>query len=1410
MSHSDHGNSNSQRPGANRSRKRQDNRRGGGPPRRGGRRNQHGKGRGGHQRKHGGNAPRKPAAPSLEYVLIQEDTSLSAEISAHPGPLRWRMIPDVALLSPGLYLRYRGSLQLVTRKLEVPNAVLYAVWNDENLSYRFPDGWASPGLRAAFLMPTPFSDEEGPPWIPIDASVPDTIDAWDTGLLSSQLDPVHCARFHADLSVDSYDLQVRATSVQEDGDVDADLALQQTMEWLARNPESDHPAAVTARVMLLEQGHGLQRAGVAAMRQSEEQTAALLDDVLTVLAPDVAPVLQAVQRLWLAEDDEQTEHFIALAQALAPHVANDESPLQKPSNLAVLTTWLTGIFGSRPDRERRRPARSLFAAFRLLRRTRGNIEAFDHPDFDLPTFPTSRALSDEITRELSYFPPRETDLERLIRAMAVGESTRDFGRIHLDHLRPFSLSYRRVRGYPIAARTLLGRYDGIVTMWSFRGRELDRQGIPARALNANFVFETSTWASIRAYGRVLGAQTAISPVLSEAVGTRPERGASHHPDVARLAELSDLSLEDVSERLGRATRARRPNQQRVSDAIAAHEFLVARLVRDQEALADWTPIEPEWGDAEDTAVRRHFMYWRTYCRSYLPSATETYAKFVERVVPELAALPWKIENEALALLRTWSRQVESERVAPYEDALYARLEAILAESEHAARDERVLNLLSVLASCSFEAWSKGVELLLDHAAWDQAEWNRILDGVRDAAVRDALRASDLFRRLATVFSDENIDSVGVAAGRVEWLRQLLVRGRQSQNIRWLLQRDAWPEVVYAPAFEQWFRDHAHAAIDDPDAAVEQLLQVAATHMSAESIDIPMIHLAQYAPQNQAQHLAVLQENKRGLALSAWLSNRPALDEASVNAALTLVVEEAQSIADLRVLATLVHAAESQGIQVDSVQRDALATRVQEHEVPRHDDLAFDRHLEAWRLLDLPLDTEAAAALGARVARALPHAKGFSGAHAFAYWAVDRALTRAMGDDLLAAMGEASTLPLFEGALEDFEWPEAVLRMLRVAARSKRNSRGFRSLWGALRHADQSYVLEALIDAWIARRANLDASATLQELKAFAEAYEAILTQYTADAAPEADDGDASADDEHVEETRGDDDAQEEEETEASDEEKTAAERLADDLKQYVLRRALERIQDAIGFWTEQIEHDPAPIPDTLARAFASPQRIQLGLRDGVFPRVLDHAQRAGLEVHDGRNVVANPLIPFGINVSPVALDVALAAALNVFEGEEDAKRVKLTRDGLSISWTAPKTDEDQQTATAENAPADATAETATAENASADAIAETATEEEAPAADASPEAGNTDETATAPANEDATPAEDAQKREDSARVAAWNAKDGAATSREIAAIQRILERDPVLHFRVRQNKDGEEVQLRWRSPNRRRGSAKKR
>lgn len=1382
MSQSDHDNSNPQRSRPKRSRNPHNARSSEGQPRRGGGRrnqpsNERDNRRGGARRKE----ENRPAKPSLEYVLIQEDLCLAAEITPHPGPMRWRVIPDVALLSPGLYLRYRGTLQLVTRKLAVPNAVLYAVWSDENLSYRFADGWASPGLRAAFLVPTPFADDEGPPWIPIDAAIPDTIDAWDTGLLSSQLDPVHCASFHAQLSVDARDLWVAATSVKEDGDKEADAALQQTMQWLARNPESDHPAAVTARVMLVEQGHGLQRAGVAAMRADDERTAALLSDVLSVLAPDVAPVLQAVHRLWSAEDDEQTEHFIALARALEPHVANDQSPLQQPQNLAVLTTWLTGIFGSRPDRERRRPARSLFAAFRLLRRTRGNVDAFTHPDIDLPTFPTSRALSDEITRELSYFPPRETDLERLVRAMAVGESTRDFGRIHLDHLRPFSLSYRRVRGYPIAARTLLGRYDGIVTMWSFRGKELEREGVPARALNANFVFETSTWASIRAYGRVLGAQTAISPVMAEAVSTRPERGAAHHPDVARLHELVSLDASEIGERLARATRARRPNQQRVSDAIAAHEYLVARLVRDRDALPEWTPIEPEWGDEEETAVRRHFMYWRTYCRSYLPAATDTYGAFIERVVPALSTLPWKIENEALALLRTWSRQVDAARVAPYESALQERLAAILDAHEHAARDERVLNILSVLAGVSFESWAQGVERLLNHAHWEEAEWNRILDGVREADVREALRASDLLVRLAQAFASAH--TVGVAAGRVEWLRQLLARGRRSQDIRWLLQRDAWPEVVYAPAFEAWFKERATTAIDAPDQAIQELLLIAAREMSAETIDIPMVYLMQLEGVEPRIVVDALLEHGRGLQLSAWLSNRSDLEKTTVDAALTLGVEQAQSIAELRALARLVYAAQSQGIEVEGAQRDRLAARVTEHTLPPNDYVAFDHQLDAWRLLDLPLDTEPAAVLSARVARAIANSKGPSAARDFAYWAADRALVREIGDDLNAAISDSSTLTLFAGALEDFQWPEAIARMLRVAARSKRNSRQFRSVWGALRNAGQSDVLEAWVDAWILRRAKSDAAATLQELRAFDDALEAFIEQFSVQN-PDADDADADQDDaqqndENDSVQESDDDAAHDasdDETD-SDEQKTAAERLADSLKERVQEQALERIRRTVRFWIAQLERADQAAVDALTsvvvHALAHPMRLRIALRDSVFPRVQEYASARDLKVQDPRNVIANPMIPFDLALAPAALNVAIAAALDVFADEASIKDVKLTRDGLQVAWDAPS-----------EQPEDDAAEETLDDASSSELDSEAESVQDESDVDADTHAASTDDAPNV-----------------SERVQQWQAEEAPTLS--IACIRRVLERDQQLQFSLRATPKGEEASVRWRRPPRR-------
>src|SRR5690625_4005915 len=67
---------------------------------------------------------------------------------------------------------------------------------------------------------------------------------------------------------------------------------------------------------------------------------------------------------------------------------------------------------------------------------------------------------------------------------------------------------------------------------------------------------------------------------------------------------------------------------------------------------------------------------------------------------------------------------------------------------------------------------------------------------------------------------------------------------------------------------------------------------------------------------------------------------------------------------LPIFARLVYAAESQGVNIDAATRDALSTRVSEHVLPPNDYVAFDHQLDAWRLLDLPLDTEPAAVLSA--------------------------------------------------------------------------------------------------------------------------------------------------------------------------------------------------------------------------------------------------------------------------------------------------------------------------------------------------------------------------------------------------------------------------------------------------------------
>lgn len=1333
----------------------------------------------------GGRRPERPAEPTLEYLLVQPNDALSAEITADPAPLRWRQVPDISLLGPGLYLRYRGSLQLVARELIFSDAVLYVLWDDEHMQYRTRDGWASPGLRAGFLVRTPFADNEGPPWIPIDAAIPDSIDEWDSGLLSSHLDPVHCTMFRAKLIAGQHGLQVSADAVREHARDEADAALLETITWLARNPESDHPAAVTARTMLVGQGHGLQRAGIASMSKDDADAQALVRDVLQVLAPEVAPVLHAVQALWMASDTEQESKFIELSSVLSP-LLHERSPLQQPAQLAVLTTWLTGIFGSRPDRERRRPARSLFAALRLLRRWRGDAAALTHADVELPTFPMSRELSDDITRELSFFPQGETDLERVVRALAVGESSRDFARPTLDHLRPFAVSYHRVRGYPIATRTLLGRYDGISTMWSFRGRELDDGAVPVPVLESNLVLDTTTWASVRAYARVLGANSALSPVLAAALALRPERGAEHHPDLVRIATLQGMSLEDVAEAQARATRARRPSGSRVLDAIAGHEFLVSRLSRDGSALESWAPVEPEWAGGDDCAVRRHFMYWRTYCRSVLPRAQAAYGAFLERVVPVLGDLPWKLENEALALLRIWSRTADASAVAAFGGPLQERLASILCADDTTARDERVLSILSVLAATSWEQWESGVRGVLALPSWAEAEWHRILEQPRQNDLGDAFVESELFVDLHARFAES--DAVGAANGRVEWLRQSMWRGRRAQSVRWMLHRESWPEVVFSAAFAQWFADRGMEALRNPDVAVVEVLELAAGLMTPETVDIAMHHLAERTLWPTREKARMLLDAGRPMSAVAWLSTTSDVGEEELNRALVEGLPVAKSAKELRQLAILLALGGARKIAVSDVTSNAVRAAIAAHTLPDADRVSLVALADAWRLANVPLEGEGAASILRNAVQCLADT-GDQGCRIFLGWAVEKSVLDELRDDVASALASPAAAELLPAALAEIVWPEAFKKALSTVIRIPRRSPAYRAVWSALRSASESYGLEGVVDAAVLAelsRSDADAVSRIREslismdetLKSLKEDQNSSVEDETNDARTEA----------SLTEGEGTEESSEQGEARV-----TAAERLGLQLSGIVRNDVVSRLRSAIQFWREALvdceSADVEAISPSIRASLALHVPLRLSLRESVLARVSAQALVRSVRVHDPRTVVANPMIRMGVDASPLAVEAVIEWVFDASSSDAETVKATVTRDSLVVS--SRRTD-------VEEVFGDADASEASAIDDS---------EHQEPTGDSSEEAS------TDAVDDDAQRSEELSE-ELPAVVRAWRGQATAEEMREIfgsalvvGLIRRILRRNSELNVSVSET-ISRDFSVRWgrpRRPTRRRG-----
>lgn len=1337
--------------------------------------------------------PAAPPAPALEYLLVQQSASLVAEIGNSPAPLIWSSIPDNAFLKPGLYLRYKGSLQAVARDMVFDNAVLFVLWDDEQLAYRTREGWERPGLRAGFLIPTSYPESEGPPWIPLDAAIPDSIYEWDKGLLSSHLDPSHCTMFKARLTSSPGALQVSAEAVHEDSREKADKALLDTIAWLARHPESDHPGAVAARTMLIEQGHGLQRAGVITMSHGDDVSSSMLRDVLAVLAPDVAPVLQAVYALWSAEEGAQEEPFMELARVLRP-LNDPRSPLQNPRQLAVLATWLIGIFGARADRERRRPARSLFAALRMLRKTRGDVDALRHPDVELPNFPASRALTDELIADLSWLPNEETDLERLVRALAVGESSRDFARPTLAHIRPFAQSFYLTRPWPVATRTLLGRYDGITTMWSFRGRELDERGGDIRALASGLILQTSTWASSRAYGRIIGFQGALAEPLSQALALKPDRGPEHSPELVKIAELHGLSLEDAVERLAKATRARRPNADRVVEAISTHEYLVSRLSTEPTAIPDWTPIEPEWTGGEDTAVRRHFMYWRTWCRSVIPRAQETYGAFIQRVLPHLGELPWKLENEALALIRNWANRADKAEVEAILPALEARLEAIV-EDAGATRDERLLAILTVLASCSFEKWEEGVRRILDHPGFDYAEWNRILELPRQNDAGEALLASSVFRELHAALSKG--DSAGVAAGRVEWVRQATLRGRRGQRVRWLLQRDAWPEIVFSESFIRWFQEQGLTLLEEGDAPVSELLKLALVSMAPDSVDIPAYHLALSAELSPEAIAELLLNADRSLSAAALLTVTPSADLTLNQRALDGGLEHAKGIEDLALLARLVAAARAQGLTLD---RHALAERIEAHQIPRGDRLTLVRLLEAWRLADVALASEngSSAIRSAVFCLADTHDQE---CRRFVSWAVERALVDEIRDDLVAALRTPASAELYFGSLADFEWSQTLGTLFRAMRELPRRSPQHAAVMSAIHAGEEIALLEALVDGELLERAARDLDATRASISALREQVHAALQENAS--APEEDDTSASED--SAEDAAAANTEENTEEESASDESSDAASsagrRRGRPFSEIFAGRArqsqLERLRAALAFWSgtlaEATSEDLAAVSAPLRLALASADLQRLPIREGTLARVVALVAARGLRIDDPKNVVANAILRGAVDANPAVIAAAVERVLELQARHSDAKKVTVTRDALSLTLML----------------ATASAEEETPEKAPFEGGGAGEGEGAVDAAEASAEGSEA-------AQEDAESAQEDSASEEGVElpliVRAWRNDAGVEGAREVFGgalngqlLRRALKRNEELQLTINAKNDRVEIALRWGRPRRQGG-----
>jgi hypothetical protein len=998
--------------------------------------------------------PAAPERPDLRYLLVSPQGNFEADVYESAMPLRWSSLEVFgALLKPGLYMQKGGSLSLVSRDVKFDKAVMFVQWDDPHQTYRTADGRdVKPGLHVGFLVKSPNSD--GPPWLPVIAPVQATPLEVERGLLSPWHDQVAAVRFGGSLTIDKKGLSLSSEGkIEEDSGSDAVL---ETMCWLADHPNDESTAGAIARRILVDNGHGLQRLGLALMHETEGNRHDSLTQILRVLAPDVAPLLESLWNLFHGTEPAR-ERFVALARTLSPMLSM-EHPSQRPGNLSLVATWLSGLFGARPERENQQPARALYLAAHALREAGRHVETFEHADAFIPSFPLDSASVRHLVRALGSPFKEPTPLEGLFRVLATAEAGWDIVVARREHLRAFAPVYDLVRRYPIGGRTVAGRYDYVLTSWSFRGFEVRSPRADLRGLGDDLLLDAPSVAMARAYSRVLGVRNNGSAALAHALDNH------EHPGLARLATFFQASDAEVLEQFETSSSQKRLTRDALYTAVSAAEFLISGM-ESKRTIEGFLLPSPEFPEQAGSGIRGHFMYWRMFCRSTRAAWAESYSSFLATALPRMAELPNKLQTEVLALLNSWLRFDANHRntAKAWQPSVEATVARVLGDLDEVRTggDERLQQAMRALLDIDSDAWFVQMEGLLDHEAFTQIELHRLLMGVRmSRGVREPLVRHTVFRRLHRRLAD--LRTAQGAWARGEWTRLAVERARKAGSLDWLLDARTQARLLASSEFIEWFSDRGQKAIEDADSALIELLELAVAVAPDAQIDLALQRIARATLWPANEVVKVLLNAGRPEAAIRWMRSQDIRDAEAAAGSFGRILSRARSGAQFRTAAEALVLAESYAGQTLTQPRTDLLGAMSSYRPLRHALHGLVDVTTAWRLANLSPTHDAAMQLAERCATWFLDS-GDEDLLAFLRWIVESSLLEAWP----ALVGAAATGTLTGDALAATHVPRGLGKVLRVlsnsGARDQRRAQRFKDLRRALLAPDAfGPVSEALI------------------------------------------------------------------------------------------------------------------------------------------------------------------------------------------------------------------------------------------------------------------------------------------------------------------------------------------------------------